>query len=421
MEVYLDNSATTRVYPETAELMMKILTEDFGNPSSMHKCGVTAEHYVKQAQEQAAKSIHVLPEEILFTSGGTESNNQALIGSALAKRRIGKHIISTNIEHPSVGAALDFLEKEGYQITRLPVNEMGIVTPEQVVEAMQEDTILVSVMMVNNEIGSILPIAEIAALCRDAGVPLKRTVAGISIGLFTNDDQSQKVLVTDILGAEDHCGDMDFKIGGTRDGITGFQVDLKIRGLTWALVEKAIERDRVARMKILDFIESVLPAPRAELSPHAPRIKVIQINPEKIGALIGPGGKNIRGICALTGAQIDIAEDDSGKVSIYATSKESMDAAEKEINKSCAEPEEGMLYEGTVTGVKAFGAFVEILPGIDGLCHISEFSDKFLKSMDGVCKEGDKLWVKCIGVDDRGRIKLSRKAALAEMAEKPQA
>ena len=162
MEVYLDNSATTRVYPETAELMMKILTEDFGNPSSMHKCGVTAEHYVKQAQEQAAKSIHVLPEEILFTSGGTESNNQALIGSALAKRRIGKHIISTNIEHPSVGAALDFLEKEGYQITRLPVNEMGIVTPEQVVEAMQEDTILVSVMMVNNEIGSILPVKEIA-------------------------------------------------------------------------------------------------------------------------------------------------------------------------------------------------------------------------------------------------------------------
>ena len=170
----------------------------------------------------------------------------------------------------------------------------------------------------------------------------------------------------------------------------------------------------------LDFIESVLPAPRAELSPFAPRIKVIQINPEKIGALIGPGGKNIRGICALTGAQIDIAEDDSGKVSIYATSKDAMDAAEKEINKSCAEPEEGMLYEGTVTGVKAFGAFVEILPGIDGLCHISEFSDKFLKSMDGVCKEGDKLWVKCIGVDDRGRIKLSRKAALAEMAEKPQ-
>ena len=162
MEVYLDNSATTRVYPETAELMLKIMTEDFGNPSSMHKCGVTAEHYVREAQADAAKSIHALPEEILFTSGGTESNNEALIGTALAKKRTGMHIISTNVEHPSVGAALDFLEKEGFSVTRLPVNAQGIVTPEQVAEAVQPDTILVSVMMVNNEIGSVFPIEEIA-------------------------------------------------------------------------------------------------------------------------------------------------------------------------------------------------------------------------------------------------------------------
>ena len=154
MEVYLDNSATTRVYPETAALMTKILTEDFGNPSSLHRCGVTAEHYLKDAVDRAAKSIHALPEEILFTSGGTESNNQALIGSALAKRRLGNHIISTNIEHPSIGAALDFLEKEGYEVTRLPVNEEGVITPEQVEEAIRPETILVSVMMVNNEIRS---------------------------------------------------------------------------------------------------------------------------------------------------------------------------------------------------------------------------------------------------------------------------
>ena len=162
MEVYLDNSATTRVYPETAELMMKILTEDFGNPSSMHKCGVTAEHYVRDAQADAAKSIHALPEEILFTSGGTESNNEALMGTALARKRTGMHILSTNVEHPSVGAALDFLEKEGFLVTRLPVNAYGIVTPEQVTEALRPDTILVSVMMVNNEIGSIFPIEDIA-------------------------------------------------------------------------------------------------------------------------------------------------------------------------------------------------------------------------------------------------------------------
>ena len=162
MEAYFDNSATTRVYPETAELMYKIMTEDYGNPSSMHKYGVTAEHYIRSAAEQAAKSLHCLPEEILFTSGGTEANNQALIGTALAKNRLGKHIISTNIEHPSVSATLDFLEKQGFEVTRLAVNADGIVTSEQVLGAIRPDTILVSVMMVNNEIGSMLPVGEIA-------------------------------------------------------------------------------------------------------------------------------------------------------------------------------------------------------------------------------------------------------------------
>ena len=249
----------------------------------------------------------------------------------------------------------------------------------------------------------------------DAGVPIKAPVAGISAGLFT-DATGKSVVVTDILGAEDHCGDMDFKVGGTRKGITGFQVDLKIRGLTWDQVAEALRQTHNGRMKILDYIATILPGPRAELSPFAPRIHELFINPEKIGALIGPGGKNIRAIQAMTGAQIDIDEDDSGRVAVFATSREAMEAAIAEINKCCAEPEEGVIYEGPVTGVKPFGAFVEILPGIDGLCHISEFSDKFLKSMDGVCKEGDKLWVKCLGVDDRGRIKLSRKAALADEA-----
>ena len=162
MEAYFDNSATTRVYPETAELMMKIMTEDYGNPSSLHRYGITAEHYIRDAADQAARSLHCLPEEILFTSGGTEANNQALIGTALARNRLGKHIITTNIEHPSVSATLDFLEKQGFEVTRLAVNADGIVTPEQVVSAIRPDTILVSVMMVNNEIGSILPIGDIA-------------------------------------------------------------------------------------------------------------------------------------------------------------------------------------------------------------------------------------------------------------------
>jgi polyribonucleotide nucleotidyltransferase len=250
----------------------------------------------------------------------------------------------------------------------------------------------------------------------DAGVPIKTPVAGISCGLFTSPDMEKQVMITDILGTEDHCGDMDFKVGGTRKGITGFQVDLKIRGLTWDIVEQALERTRVARHEILDYMETILAEPRKEMSQYAPRIETINIHVDKIGALIGPGGKNIRNITSLSGAQIDISDD--GLVSIFATSKESMDYARREINKITAEPEEGVIYDGVVTGIKEFGAFVEILPGIDGLCHISELSDQRVRSVEDVCKVGDQMWVKCIQVDDRGRIKLSRREALAEMAKR---
>ena len=205
-------------------------------------------------------------------------------------------------------------------------------------------------------------------------------------------------------------------MGGTRKGITGFQVDLKLRGLTWDLVEGAIKAAHDARLKIIDFMESVIPAPRAELSKYAPRMETVTIPQDKIGALIGKGGETIRGICETTGAQIDIEEEgDVGVVTIMATSAEMMKAAKDAVNAVTAEAEPGKIYEGKVTGIKEFGAFVEILPGKDGLCHISEFSDKFLKSMDGVCKVGDIVKVKCLGVDDRGRIKLSRKAAMAEL------
>ncbi|HBO99476.1 MAG TPA: polyribonucleotide nucleotidyltransferase, partial [Verrucomicrobia bacterium] len=270
---------------------------------------------------------------------------------------------------------------------------------------------VVSEIMGSNGSSSMASICNGCLALMDAGVPLKRTVAGISIGLFTNADQSQKVLVTDILGAEDHCGDMDFKVGGTRKGITGFQVDLKLRGLTWDLVEGAVKAAHEARLKIIDFMESVIPAPRGELNKYAPRIEEMQIPVDKIGALIGPGGANIRSIVETTGAQIDI--DDDGKVSIFATSLESMNAAKNAVGAVTAVAEPGKIYEGTVKGVKDFGAFVEILPGLEGLCHISELSDKRVPSVESVCKVGDKMRVKCLDVDDRGRIKLSRRAAMA--------
>jgi len=249
----------------------------------------------------------------------------------------------------------------------------------------------------------------------DAGIPIKAPVAGISAGLFTSTDGSKSIVVTDILGAEDHCGDMDFKVGGTRKGITGFQVDLKIPGLTWDLVEEALQQTHDARMKILDYMATVIAEPRPELSPHAPRIEKVSIPVDKIGALIGPGGQNIRAITTLTDAQIDIAED--GTVSIFATTRESMEMAKREVLKVAAEVEEGRIYDGVVTGIKDFGAFVEILPGKDGMCHISELSDKRVRSVEDVCKIGDSMKVKCLMVDERGRVKLSRKEALRDLAE----
>lgn len=270
---------------------------------------------------------------------------------------------------------------------------------------------VVSDIMSCNGSSSMASVCTGALALMDAGVPLKRPVAGISIGLFSDEAKAQ--LVTDIIGTEDHCGDMDFKVAGTREGITGFQVDLKIRGLKWELVEQAFAAAKKARGEILDAMTAVLPEARAELSPRAPRIEQLQIPVDKIGELIGPGGKNIRRITEISGAQIDIEPD--GTVSIFAVNGEAMDLARTEIQKITEEPEEGRIYNGVVRGIKDFGCFVEILPGQDGLVHISELADFRVGSVEDICKIGDQMWVKVIGIDDRGRVKLSRKAALQEM------
>ncbi len=269
---------------------------------------------------------------------------------------------------------------------------------------------LVSDVMGSNGSSSMASICVGTLSMMDAGIPITKPVAGISVGLFS--DKSKACLVIDILGAEDHCGDMDFKVAGTREGITGFQVDLKIRGLSWDLVEKAFEMARTARGKILDFMATVLSEPRSEMSAYAPRHQVVRINPEKIGQLIGPGGKNIRRITETTGAQIDI--DDDGTVTIFTTSAEAHEMALAEISAISAEAEIDKIYDGTVTGIKEFGAFVEILPGLEGLCHISELADFRVKSVEDICRVGDKMWVKCIAIDDRGRVKLSRREAMRE-------
>jgi len=269
---------------------------------------------------------------------------------------------------------------------------------------------LVSEVMGSNGSSSMASICAGTLAMMDAGVKITAPVAGISIGLFSDENKAE--LVTDILGTEDHCGDMDFKVAGTRKGVTGFQVDLKLRGLKWDLVEGAFEKARVARLSILDYMQSIIPETRTDLSEFAPRIHTLKIDPEKIGALIGPGGKVIRGITERTGAQIDIEDD--GTISIFSIDKVTLDAAIEEVSAITAEAEMGKLYHGKVTGVKDFGAFVEILPGKDGLVHISQLADYRVKSVEDICKQGDMMWVKCIGVDDRGKIKLSRKEAMQE-------
>ncbi len=275
---------------------------------------------------------------------------------------------------------------------------------------------VVSEIMGSNGSSSMASVCAGTLALMDAGVPIRKPVAGISIGLFTAPGKS--VLVTDILGAEDHCGDMDFKVAGTRDGVTGFQVDLKIRGLAWDLVAGAFEAARKARLQILDRMTAVIAAPRPELSPYAPRITVLKIPTDKIGALIGPGGKNVRRITDTYKVEIDIEDD--GTVRIFSTDKESMQAAVREVEGLTAEAEVGKIYQGKVTGLKDFGAFVEILPGLEGLVHISEMANFRVRQVEDICKVGDLMWVKCINVDDSGKIRLSRRAAMEERGEAQQ-
>jgi len=243
----------------------------------------------------------------------------------------------------------------------------------------------------------------------DAGVPIKATCAGISVGRFSNDD-GKIVHVTDIIGEEDFFGDMDFKVCGTRTGITGIQLDLKARGLWFDEIKSIFEQARVGRIEIIEKMEAVLAKPREELSEYAPRIMQVMIDPEKIGKLIGPGGKTIRGIQERTGATVDV--DDDGTVTIASTDGKAGDAAKAEVEALGAEIKVGTIYEGKVVSTKDFGAFIELVPGTDGMCHISELDNGFVKSVSDVVSVGDTVKVKVINVDDTGRIKLSRKALL---------
>ncbi len=251
-----------------------------------------------------------------------------------------------------------------------------------------------------------------------AGVPIQNPVAGISVGLVKESDQKW-LLLTDIIGDEDHFGDMDFKVAGTQNGVTGIQLDLKIAGISFDIIKATLAQSRDARIEILRKMLTAIPRPKKEISMFAPRLLRTHIPPDKIGALIGPGGKNIRAIQEATGAVIEVEDD--GTVTIACANGESAQEALDRVESITASVQIGRIYRGRVTSVKDFGAFVEILPGKDGLCHISELSDEYVNSVADICKVGDELHVKVIAVDEQDRVKLSRKQAIREQKEKAEA
>ena len=269
---------------------------------------------------------------------------------------------------------------------------------------------LVSEVFESNGSSSMGTVCSCCLALMDGGVPIKAPVAGIAMGLVKEDDQV--VILSDILGDEDHTGDMDFKVAGTRDGITALQMDIKILELSKDIMEKALAQAKTGRLHILDKMEAALKEPRQEISPFAPTIITIQINPDKIREIIGPGGKVIRGIQSETNTNVSV--EDSGQVKVAAFSKEEGDAAIKMIEDLTREPEIGAIYEGTVVKITDFGAFVQIMPGTDGLVHISQLANHRVTKVTDIVKEGQQLKVKVLEINRDGKIRLSHKAVLEE-------
>lgn len=273
---------------------------------------------------------------------------------------------------------------------------------------------VVSDVLESNGSSSMATVCGTSMALMAAGVPVSSACAGVAMGLIMEGDRV--VVLTDILGIEDALGDLDFKVAGTRRGVTAIQMDIKVDGLTAGILAEALERARAARLHILAAMDQMISEPRRELSPHAPRITTIEVNPEKLGDIIGPKGKIIRAIQDETGAKIEV--DDSGLVKIAAVAAEGAIRAREMIEAIVQEPEVGRIYEGPVKNTTTFGAFVEIIPGVEGLCHISELERGRVERTEDVLRRGDITRVKLLAIDEKGRMRLSRRAALEEEGEK---
>ena len=368
--------------------------------------------------------VDILPRvhgSALFTRGETQSLATLTLGTVRDQQRVDglfediskSFMLDYNFPPYSVGECRPIRGPGRREIGHGALAERSVqsVMPDH--EAFPYTVRIISDITESNGSSSMASVCSATLSLMDAGVPISQPVAGISIGLVKG--ESDYTILTDIMGDEDHFGDMDFKIAGSQKGITGIQLDLKIDGINEEIIRKTLDQARDARRELLRQMLTTIRRPRAEVSPHAPRITSTKIDPEKIGLLIGPGGKTIRAMQEETGAQIDVQDD--GTVTISSPSGAGAEEALARIEAMTEEIKVGRIYTGTVNSIKDFGAFIEIAPGKDGLCHISELSDGFVKSVNDVCSVGDKLEVKVIAVDDQNRVKLSRKAVLAAASD----
>ncbi|MCG3180055.1 MAG: Polyribonucleotide nucleotidyltransferase [Phycisphaerae bacterium] len=344
---------------------------------------------------------------LVTTTLGTPSDEQIIDG--LAEEYSKKFMLHYNFPSFSVGEARPIRGpgRREYGHGALAERCLEGVLPDP--EVFPYTIRLVSDILESNGSSSMASVCGGTLALMDAGVPIKDPVAGISIGMVS--EGGRRVMLTDIQGEEDHYGDMDFKVAGTQNGVTGIQLDLKIEGLTHEIIRDALTQAREARLGILKHMLQTLPKPRPSISQYAPRMLTIKINPEKIGKVIGPGGKTIKKIQEETGAQIDIEDD--GTVFISSFGADGAERAREQVELLTQEVQLGRIYNGKVISIKDFGAFIEIMPGQDGLCHISELADTYVKTVSDVVKIGDMIRVKCIAIDDQGRVKLSRKQAMA--------
>jgi polyribonucleotide nucleotidyltransferase len=365
--------------------------------------------------------VGVLPRthgSCLFTRGETQALAVATLGTKSDEQRVEElegqswksYMLHYNFPPFSVGEVRPIRGPGRREIGHGALAERSI-EPMIPAETHFPYTIrIVSDILESNGSSSMATVCAGSMSLMDAGVPIKAPVAGIAMGLVKEGERV--AVLTDILGVEDHLGDMDFKVTGSREGITAFQMDTKIGGISFDVLSNALERARKGRLHILGIMEQALPRPRAEMSPYAPRIIILNINPDKIREVIGPGGKIIKRITEETGTQIDI--EDSGEVRIAAINSDGGRRAEEMIRNITEDPEPGRVYQGKVRSVVTFGAFVEIVPGRDGLLHISEIDHHRVARTEDVLNVGDSVMVKVIGVDRDGKIKLSRKALLPE-------